>query len=66
MHTSTAKRVRRSVPKFPVELSPLEIVQLEKLPPELYCVRDHYLEGICEICGCTICRDLLIQRGGTA
>jgi hypothetical protein len=31
-----------------------------------FCCRDHYVEGVCEVCGCTLCPDLMIGKGGTA
>jgi hypothetical protein len=50
------------------ELSRLEVILIEEamLTPRDFCVRDHYVEGVCDVCGCSICPDLLIWKGGTA
>ena len=67
MHTSTSKRPPRSSPKLTNELSPHEIILLEEamLKDTQFCYRDHYLEGVCELCGCHVCGALL-GKGGTA
>ena len=69
MRTFIVKRPPRSLPKLTMELSPLEIIQLEEamLKQTQFCCRDHYVEGVCEACGCFVCASLLISgKGGTA
>jgi hypothetical protein len=47
------------------ELSPLEVILLEEsqLTPKDFCIRDHYVEGVCEVCGCHLCPDLMGKVG---
>jgi hypothetical protein len=53
---------------IPQELSPLDVVMLEVMLEPKFCDREAYDPEMCARYDphCTICKDLLIQKGGTA
>jgi hypothetical protein len=66
MWTSTGRN--RETSAGSIELSPLDVIELEALTNPFCPIAEnggHYRPEDC-LPFCTICRDLMIQRGGTA
>jgi hypothetical protein len=63
MWTSTGPK--RTTSAGSIELSPLDVLQLSMMLDAKFCDRDEYCPEVCDAY-CTVCRDLLIQKGGTA